>query len=285
MAEFFVALGNPDVPFVRFALIAGLLASPAFGMIGTYVTVNRISYVAGGIAHATLGGIGAALYVQAQHESHWFTPLFGALAAAVLGALIIGTVSMYAREREDSVIGAVWAVGMAVGLLFIARAPGYVDPASYLFGSILLLSKGNLITIVVLDLVVLATGVLFYRQLEALSFDEEFARVRGINTGLLYMLLVLLIAIGIVLLTLIVGIILVIALLTIPPAIASMFARTLWAVMLLGAGLTALFSTVGMAASYAWDFPSGATIIVVAGGAYLLLSAGRAALRGRLRGS
>lgn len=283
MLEFLRALVDPDVPFVKFAVLAGIAAAPAFGLIGTFVTVNRISYVAGAIAHATLAGIGTALYLQAQHDGHWFTPAVGAVSAAVLGAVIIGLVSMYAREREDSVIGAVWAVGMAVGILFIARAPGYVDPMSYLFGNILLLSGESLVTIAVLDVVVLVAGTLLFNQFQAISFDAEFARVRGLNAGLYYLLLVVLTAVAIVILTTIVGLILVIALLTIPAAIAGVFARRLWVIAVIAAVLTALFNSVGIALSYAGDFPSGATIIVVAGASYLAVAAVQAYRQRHLR--
>jgi zinc transport system permease protein len=282
MAEFVRALFNPDVPFLSFAVLAGIAASPAFGLIGTFVTVNRISYVAGAIAHSTLAGIGAAIYVQAQVDGHWFSPMLGAICAALLGAVIIGLVSIYAKEREDTVIGAVWAVGMAVGILFIASAPGYVDPMSYLFGNILLLSADNLVTIIALDLAVLLIAVLLFNQFQAISFDSEFARVRGLNAGLYYLLLVVLTAVSIVILTTIVGLILVIALLTIPAAIAGMWARRLWVIATVASLLTALFTTSGIAVSYVADLPSGATIIVVAGAFYLLVAAFRAYRRRRI---
>lgn len=283
MIEFVRALFNPDIPFLTFAVLAGIAAGPTFGLIGTFVTVNRITYVAGAIAHCTLGGIGAALYVQARVDGHWFTPMMGAVCAALIGAIVIGLVSIYAKEREDSVIGAVWAVGMAIGILFIARAPGYVDPMSYLFGNILLLSSDSLVTVLLLDGAVLLVGIAFFNQFQAISFDAEFARVRGLNSGLYYLLLVMLTAVSIVVLTTIVGLILVIALLTIPAAIASMWARRLWAIAAIAAGLTALFNTAGIAVSYMGDLPSGATIIVVAGALYLVFVSLKAYRRRRLR--
>ena len=144
MADFFNALANPDLPFLRYALIAGVLSSFALGMAGTYVVTRRISYIAGAIAHSVLGGIGAALFLQHKAGWAWFDPIIGALIAAVFSAVVIGLVSMYARQREDTVIGSIWAVGMAMGVLFIARTPGYIDPMSYLFGNILLISSTDL---------------------------------------------------------------------------------------------------------------------------------------------
>ncbi|MBT3276249.1 MAG: iron chelate uptake ABC transporter family permease subunit [Spirochaetales bacterium] len=270
MKEFFAVLSNPAVPFIRYALIAGLLSSISFGIIGTYVVVRRISSIAGAIAHSVLAGIGFGLYMQSAHDAQWLTPLLGAIFAAILAALIIALVSMYAKQREDTVIGAIWAIGMAAGLLFIARTPGYVDPMSYLFGNILIISRQDLVLIAVLDGVVVLAGILLYRQFQAVAFDEEFSSVRGLNTGLYYVVLLVLTALTVVLMASIVGIVMVIALLTLPAAVASLFAKNLWQMMLASSLLTMVFSSTGLALSYSADTPSGSMIILVAGGIYLI---------------
>jgi zinc transport system permease protein len=128
MALFFSALGNPDIAFLRYTLAVGLLASIAFGIVGTYVVTRRISYIAGAIAHSALGGIGAGLYLQIKVGIGWFSPVLGAVTAALASGIIIGAVSMYAKQREDTVIGAIWAIGMAAGLMLLSRTPGYVEP-------------------------------------------------------------------------------------------------------------------------------------------------------------
>ncbi|MFP4638717.1 MAG: metal ABC transporter permease [Spirochaetota bacterium] len=269
MGEFVAALSNPAVPFLRYALIAGLLASAAFGIVGTYITARRITYLAGAIAHSVLAGIGVSVYLSEAHDVAWLSPLMGAMVAAIVAGLIIGFVSMYAREREDTVIGAVWSIGMAVGILFLARTPGYVDPMSYLFGNILILSGRELILIGALDVVVIAVGVLGYNQFQAVTFDEEFARVRGLKTSVYFIVLILMTALSIVLLTTIVGLIMVIALFTLPAAVGTMMAGRMWQVMLLATLLTMVFTTAGLGLSYRYDLPSGPTIIVFAGAAYL----------------
>jgi zinc transport system permease protein len=279
MNEFFAALFDPAVPFIRYALLAGALSSAAFGIVGTYVTVKRISYIAGAIAHSVLAGIGLSLYLQAAYGLSWFTPILGASLAALVSAAAIGLVSMYARQREDTVIGSIWAVGMAVGILFIARTPGYVDAMSYLFGNILVVSREDLFLIAGLDLVVVTAGVLLYDQLVAVSFDAEFARVRGVRVPVYYMALLLLTALTVVLLTTIVGIIMVIALLTIPPAVAGLFSGTMRRMMALATAFTLAFTVSGMGLSYVTDLPSGATIIVLAGSVYLLATGVRGAVR------
>jgi zinc transport system permease protein len=278
MSEFLRALHDPNVVFLRYAFAAAVLASVAFGTMGTYVVVRRITYVAGSISHSVLGGIGLALYLQSKLGLAWCHPMLGAVVAALLAALLIGMVSLYAREREDSVIGAIWAIGMAVGLLFIARTPGYVDANSYLFGNILLITRTDLWIVCVLDLLVLLPAVLLYRQLLAVSFDEEFASTRGIKVEGYYLLMLGMTAVTVVLLIRVVGIVMVIALLTLPSAIAGQFARSVWQMIALSIAICMVVTAVGLAVSFAYDLPSGPTIIVIAGAAYLA-----AAAAGRLR--
>lgn len=128
MAEFFQALGNPDILFLRYALIAGLAGSVAFGTVGSFVVAKRITYIAGAIAHSALGGIGAGLYLQVKMGVAWFSPTLGAIAAALVSGFVIGLVSLYGHQREDTVIGAIWAIGMAVGLFFLSKTPATLSP-------------------------------------------------------------------------------------------------------------------------------------------------------------
>jgi zinc transport system permease protein len=270
--------------FLQKALAAALLSSVACGMIGSFVVVRRISYIAGGIAHSVLGGMGAVLYLRSAYGLEWLTPLAGAVVAAVLAAVVIGLVSLHTRERADTVIGALWAIGMATGVLFLAQTPGTEDDLlSYLFGNILFVSGADLWLLAVLDAVVLAGGVLFYHQLVAICFDEEFARVRGVRVDLFYLLLLCLTALTVVLLSTVVGIVLVIALLTLPAAAAARFTRSLGRMMLVAAILCALFSVGGLALSYGPEWPAGATIIITAGACYLAITAIAAMVRRRRR--
>ena len=258
--------------FLQVALLTGLLASVACGLVGSYVVVRRITYLAGGIAHCVLGGLGAARYLAVVHQWSWLHPLMGAVVAALVAAVIIGVVSLRARQREDTVIGALWAIGMALGVLFIARTPGYqVDLMSYLFGSILMVTRGDLWLLVVLDVLVIAISVLYYHPLLAVCFDEEFARLRGLRVEVYYILLLCLTALTVVLLVSVVGIVMVIALLTLPVAVAGHFCKTLWQLMLLSTVLSMVLTTAGLAISYGPDLPAGATTILLAGGVYILV--------------
>lgn len=279
MAEFFSALASPDLPFLRYAFWVGILASVSFGIVGSYVVARRITYIAGAISHCVLGGIGAGLFIQKKLGISWFDPLLGAIIAALMAAVIIGLVSIHSRQREDTVIGALWAIGMAVGLLFIAATPGYVEPMSYLFGNILLVSHKDLWLVAGLDLLVAGLCWFFYNNFLAVCFDEEYARIRGLNTSTYYLTLLCLTALTVVLLVRVVGIVMVVALLTLPAAIAGQFVKGLWQMMVLAAGLCMIFVTSGLAISYSQDLPSGPVIIIVAGVVYLVVVAGNKVMR------
>lgn len=262
MTEFFAALSQ--YPFLQAAMIAGLLASVGCGITGSFVVVKRIVFLAGGIAHTVLAGLGAALYFG-------FHPLLGALVTALLAAILIGWVRLSWKTQEDTLIGAMWAVGMAVGILFISKTPGYSnDLMSYLFGNILLVSTRDLWFMAALDLALLLIVSLFYRQFLAVVFDEEFARLRGVPVAFFYLLLLCLVALTVVLLIQVVGLILVIALLTLPAAIAGHYVQNLGRMMLIATLLGSLFTSLGLAVSYQPDLPPGPMIILIAGGAYIV---------------
>ena len=262
MSSFFDAVSSQA--FMQNAIIGGILASVACGVVGSYVVVKRIGYLAGGIAHSVLGGMGIAYYLGRP-------PIEGALISALVFAAILGWVSLRMQQQEDTVIGALWAGGMAVGILFISQTPGYnVDLMSFLFGNILMISPDDLFWIAGLDTLILLIVFLFYKQFLAVSFDQEFARLRGIPVERFYLLFLSLVALTVVILIQIVGLILVIALLTLPAAVSSHYVRSLNLMMLLATILGVIFTTGGLALSYQPDLPPGPTIILVAGAFYLV---------------
>lgn len=255
--------------FLRQAVLAGLLASVACGIVGTYVVTRRITVIAGSLAHTVLGGMGAAYYLRAAQGWQWLHPLHGAVAAALLGAGLIGLVRARSREREDTVISALWAVGMAIGVFFLFRTPGYkADLITYLFGNIVMVDPVALRLLVGLDLVILLLVLAFYNPLLAVCFDEEFARLRGVRVGWLYTLLLMLIALTIVTLVYVVGIVMVIALVTLPASVAGLFVRRLWPTMVLAAALSSVLTVAGLGISYGADLPAGATIVLLTGLVY-----------------
>jgi zinc transport system permease protein len=271
MASFFEALINADFPFLRNALFAGLLSSLLFGTLGSIVTVRRIGSLAGAVSHAVLGGIGLALYISYRWLPD-FPPIAGALIFAVLSAIIIGFVSLKAKQREDTVINAIWVIGMSLGLLFMAKTPGYADPSTWLFGNILFISDRDLIFLSVLDLIVIFLAWRFYAQIEASSFDEEFALTRGVPVGKVFIILLGLTAVAIVLLQTFVGIVMVIAMLTLPAGCAGVFSRSLGGMMLSSCLFSAVFSVCGLVSGWIFDLPIGAMTVIIAGVVFLAFS-------------
>jgi zinc transport system permease protein len=257
-------------PLLLSALIAGIAASFVSGIIGTYVVVKRIVFISGSISHSVLSGIGFCLWLERAKGIEWINPMQGALAAGILSALIIGWIHLYYRQREDSVIAALWSVGMAVGVLFISQTPGFnVELTNFLIGNILWVAPSDLYILYGLDLVVLVTVFCLYNRFLAVCFDEEQAQLQGLPVHFLYLLLLILIAISIVLLIQVVGIILVMTMLTIPAAIANIFTTRLSHVMIIAILLSSLFCIGGMATAYYLDWPGGATIALIAGIAYI----------------
>jgi len=258
--------------FMRHALLAGVLVSIACGVIGAFVVVNRIVFISGGIAHAAYGGIGLGYYFR-------FDPVLGAILFSVAAALGMGAVHRKTRQRADTIIGVMWAIGMAIGIILVDRSGGYkTDLMSYLFGSILAVPRSDLVIMATLDVLIVALVALFYKELLALSFDETFAVVENVPVDAVYMMLLCMIALTVVMMMRVVGLIMVIAMLTVPAAISGQFVKDMKQMMVLSCVLGVLFTVAGLWLSYAWDLTSGATIILVSGVAYVLSLGGKAVL-------
>jgi cation ABC transporter, permease protein len=244
--------------FMRNALLGGLLVSIVCGVVGSLVVINRMSFIAGGIAHGAYGGIGIALFLG-------ISPVLGASVFALFLGLLIAYVTLRNTERFDAVIGAIWAFGMALGIIFADLTPGYKsDLMSFLFGSILAINHENLIFIGICGAAFAALTVCFYRQFLAISFDKEFALLRGVNTSVFYYVLVVMASLAVVASIQIVGLILVISLMTIPPFIAEKISKSLGSMMAISCALSALFCAAGLILSFKLNLTSGASIILVA---------------------
>ena len=257
--------------FMRNALLAAVLVSVACGVVGTYVVVKKIVFISGGISHTAFGGVGLGYLIG-------INPILAAIPFSILAALGIGAVSRKSEVSEDTAIGVVWTVGMALGIIFMNLRAGYApDLMSYLFGSILTVPRSDLIIMLALDLVVVVTVLCFYREFSSISFDEEFAGVVGVPARGLYLLLLCLVALSVVVLIRVVGVILVIALLTMPTAICRQFTHDLRRLMVLSALMGIVLTVAGLWLSYALDVASGPTIVLVLALVFLLTSAvGRA---------
>ena len=260
--------------FMRNALIAGLLAAVACGIVGVYVVVKRIVFISGGIAHASFGGIGLGYFLG-------INPIIGALFFSLASGLAIGGIIRRTRLPADTAIGILWAVGMALGVVFIALTPGYApDLMSYLFGSILTVPFSDIVLMLVLVAVIIGVVAALYKEYLILAFDEEYGTVAGVPVERLYLLLLAMIALTVVVLIQVVGMILVIALLTFPAAMARQFTHNMKTMMLLSVLFGFLFTLGGLWLSYELKLPSGATIVLL-GGVTLALSLGLSWLRMR----
>lgn len=262
MIQFFVEALQYD--FMRNALLAGILVSIVCGVIGTYVVVKRIVFVSGGVAHTAYGGVGLAYFLG-------FNPTLGAILFSLGAAFGMGWVHRKTRQRADTIIGVMWALGMALGIIFLDLTPGYkADLMSYLFGSILAVPTGDLWLMLIMNVLIITVVILFYKELLAVAFDEQYALVENVPVDWIYMLLMGMIGLSVVMLMRVVGLIMVIALLTIPAAISAMYLRDLKKMMVLASVLGMVFTFVGLFLSYTLNLTSGASIILVAGAAYLV---------------
>jgi ABC-type Mn2+/Zn2+ transport systems, permease components len=252
--------------FMQRAFIAAVLVSIACGIVGTYVVIKRIVSLSGAISHAAFGGVGLGYFLG-------INPVLAAIPFSIVSAMGIGTIRERVNVSEDTAIGILWSVGMALGIIFINLTPGNApDLFSYLFGSILTIDNSDLYIMFILDLIIIATVFLFQREFLAISFDEEFSKVLGVPTELIYMLLLSLVALSVVVLIKVVGVILIIALLSIPAAISKQFTYNIKKLMLFSIIIGAILTVVGLLLSYIFNLASGATIILVLGIAFTVIS-------------
>ncbi|MCK5759182.1 MAG: metal ABC transporter permease [Clostridiales bacterium] len=262
--------------FMQNALMAALLASIVTGIIGTIAIEKKLISMSGGIAHASFGGIGFGYLLG-------FEPIWGGLVFAVGSSVLISRLSKNSKIKADTMTGILWSFGMALGILFISLAPGYMpDMTSYLFGDILSVSTSSLIYMGIFTAVIIFVFAMLYNHLISYMFDEEYSKARGINTKALEWIVYLMIPIGIMVLIKIVGIILTIALMTIPVSIAKLICKSIKRVIIASMILSAVFSVVGLTISYYVNIPSGVCIILLSTVVYLLLLAVKHSIQKKL---
>lgn len=271
MLRFFQDMG--ENPFLATGLLAGLLASLACGVIGPYVITRRIVFLSGAIAHMAVGGIGAAVFLADRFPAGlgWLNPVHGAVFSAFVAAVLIGVVHNRVAERMDTLIGAMWAVGMAVGVLLIKLTPGYhTELMSYLFGNIAYFGWEQVRLILALDVIIVAAVLVCHKQIVAICFDEEHAQLQGVNVLAANVLLLSLAALTVVCLIQLVGLILVIALLTLPAATAAHHVTRIAPMMWLATLLCMVFTTVPRVAVYGTAISAESAIVLTAGSVYLV---------------
>lgn len=242
--------------FIQNAIIAGVLVSIITGIIGSLIVVNKMVFLSGGIAHSAYGGIGLSIYFG-------LPMLLSTSVFSIIVTIIIALLTYKKRENLDTIIGLTWAIGMSFGILLVDLTPGYnSDLMSYLFGSILAVDNTDIMFMLILLSFIVLVLVFFYRDILAVSYDSEYANLRGIYTRFFYTLILILSALCIVIAIKIVGLILVIALLTIPIYISQRFCNTLFSMMIISSFLSMLFTIFGLVLSYNFDLSSGPSIIL-----------------------
>ena len=260
--------------FMQNAIVVGIMASIICGVIGPFIVARRMVFISGGLSHTAFGGLGIAYWLGIH-------PLFGATAFVLASAVLIARMEEKKLNQDDLFIGILWAIGVAIGIIFIHMTPGYApDLMTFLFGNILTVPRMDVLITLILVLIVTAAVLIFYRGFVAIALDEEYARARRLPVASLKMGLMILTAISIVTLIQVVGILLVIALLTIPVAIASELSGNFRRIMLLSVLCGILTCLAGLLISYFIEFPSGASIILIGG---VLLGLVKAAKRISLR--
>lgn len=254
--EFFNDLMQYD--YLSHALWACILSGITCGIIGTYVVSRRTVFLSGGITHASFGGLGIAFYMG-------INPIFGATVFAVLAALGIEWAADRGRIREDSAIGIVWSVGMAVGALFMSLRPGYTsgDLSNFLFGSIITVTTTDAVALALLTLAILTGTVLWLRPVFYVAFDREYARSQGVPTRLVSYAMSALTALAVVLSIRIMGIVLLLSLLTLPVVIANTFSKSYRKIVAAAPVIAAAGNVAGLVASYHFEVPPGAAIIFI----------------------
>ncbi|MBN1776695.1 MAG: metal ABC transporter permease [Clostridiales bacterium] len=261
--------------FMQNALYAALLASVVTGIIGTIAIEKKLISMSGGIAHASFGGIGLGYLLG-------FEPIWGGLVFAVAASGVISRLPKNSRLKADTMVGILWSFGMALGILFITLAPGYMpDMTSYLFGDILSVSSGFLVYILIFTVIVAALFMMLFHPLVLYLFDEEYARARGINVRLMEWVVYLMLPIGIIVLVKVVGIILTIALMTIPVSIAKLYFNSVGKVVGFSMLFSFVFCAAGLTLAYYVNIPSGVCIVIISTVVYLLLMFTRSGIQKR----
>ena len=284
MSRYFADMA--DNPFLASGLLAGLFASLACGVVGPWVITRRIVFLAGAIAHIAVGGVGISIYLAYRWPEVWggFRPLTGATLVSVAAAVLLAWLNHRGGERLDAMIGALWSVGMAVGILLIKLTPGYqTELMSYLFGNLALVGPADLWLLGLLDLLVVTVAFLFHKQFLAIALDREHARLEGVHTLRTDAVLLVLVALTVITLTKVVGLLLVIALLSLPAATAARHSRSLLGGIGLSVLLCAAITVVPRIAVYGTPVGPEPAIILAAGAVYLLSLA--LSFRSRVAGS
>jgi zinc transport system permease protein len=257
-----------DYPFMQRALIAAALIGITAPAVGVYLVQRRQAIMGDGIGHVALTGVALGFLLSTN-------PVWMAVAVSAAGAVGMELIRSRGRTQGDIALALLFYGGMSGGVLLINMSPdgSNANLVSYLFGSITTVSPGDITAITVLAAVVVAVTLGLRRQLFAVCQDEEFARVTGLPVRLLNVLLAITAAVTVTVAMRVVGLLLVSALMVIPVAAAQQFTRAFAATMAAAVGIGVTVTVSGTVFTYYVDAPSGATIVALAIGVFLVVTA------------
>lgn len=245
-----------EYQYLANAFWAAIFAGITCGIVGTYIVSRRLVFLCGGITHSSFGGLGIALYTG-------INPIAGAMAFATLSAIGIEWASHNGKIREDSAIGIVWSIGMAIGALFMSLTPGYTSGnlSSYMFGSIITVTSNDVVAMGILATICIIGALTSWRSVMYLAFDRSFSASQGIATTIASYSLSIVVAIAIVMAIRIMGIVLLLSLFTIPAVIANSATKSYPQITLWAAIIAVIGAITGLILSYYWEVPPGSSII------------------------
>lgn len=250
--------------FFQNALLGVIIVSIMSAMIGTYIITRRLMFITGGVTHACFGGLGIGYYLGVS-------PIFMAGVFAVASSLGVEWLTTKHRVREDSAISVMWALGMAIGTLFIFLTPGYVPELnSFLFGNILTITKEDLIAFAVFMVIFVAFFLSCYNLIVSCAFDKDFARTKGQPVTLINTIMTVAIAICVVLTIRLIGIMLLMSLLSMPQMIAEVFTARLKPMIMISVVVSIVCSVLGLILSYILGVPASATIVLALVAVYIV---------------
>lgn len=274
MIEFIINIFS--FPFLFYAIAALIGTSFLAGTIGTYITINRFSYIAGALSHSILFGMGLFNYLKVIVNPKYpqfmafLTPINGAFLSSIVFSIIIGILYNSKKERMDTILSAIWSIGMSAGILFIFLTPGYNQEITrYLFGNILLVSSQDLLFLYLFSFLIILIFSFFYKNILLIGFDNDFSYLMGQDVKKFNFIAIFIIGIAIVLMTQIVGIVLLIALLTLPSATILKFNLSFKKTIIFSCILTFIAGFFGLFLSYNFDLPSSPIIILFIGLIYI----------------
>lgn len=246
------------------AFVAILLIAVVSGIVGTYIVSRRMLFITGGITHSSFGGLGLGMFLGVS-------PMITALLFALASAFGVELISRGGKVREDSAIAVFWALGMALGIIFVFITPSYnAGLTSFLFGNILTVTRGELIIYSIFAISVITLFYIYNKKIVYTAFDRDFAYTKGVNVRCVEYLAIIIISLSIILSIRLVGIMLLLSFLSLPQMSVEIYTHSYNKISVYSSLLAVLGGVVGLVLSTFINIPTGATIVFVFASIYMI---------------